>query len=93
MMSFGTLGATISAAVDNAKALLEAIKAMQATPDELKADIRTLLENAVKREASASVREETVAAREIAVTKREGELEVKQRAFDDHRSKFRKLME
>jgi hypothetical protein len=92
-MAFGTLGATSSAAVDNAKTLLEMIKALASVPKDVMADLTNLLESIVKREASTIAREETVSAREQAVQKREDAIQGKQDAIDQQIAKLKKLME
>ena len=92
-MSFGTLGATSSAAVDNAANLLAMLKAVTALPQDVITQLTALLEELADQQAALERTQKDIAAQMEALAKLKAEVEAKQAALDEHVAKMRKLIQ
>lgn len=92
-MSFGSLGATGGAAIDNMAMVLKIIGMMAGMPADFIAEAKALLEDIASQDAALKVRQTAVAEQQTQLVELQAAVQSKQDALDEHIAKLRKLTE
>jgi peptidoglycan hydrolase CwlO-like protein len=92
-MSFGSLGATGPAAVDNMAALLKIVTVMSETPADFIAQVKALLEDVAGQNTALKTMQAAIADQQAQLAQQQAVVQSKQDALDEHIAKLRKLTE
>jgi uncharacterized protein YlxW (UPF0749 family) len=92
-MSFGSLGATGPAAVDNMAMLLKIVVLMSEAPADFLSQAKALLEDIASQNAALKTMQAAIAEQQAQLAQQQAAAQAKQDALDQHIAKLRKLTE